>query len=177
MSFHKEQPEHFTTTIGDMIQVRSTSQSPLRETVVPDVSTDSEFYSGEETQRAKEGKRLSRAEAKKARRVQIMEKHSKGPTKPMKEIQKTIDHILWDDRLDETEWLIGYEDRHSAELLEKPLVDWKPKGGKLRDQTEEDFIPLSRIQYLRRKSGEEKYWDRVTRTDRVGDLTKERTRT
>lgn len=88
----------------------------------------------------------------------------------MREIQKTIDHILWDDRLDETEWLVGYEDRHNAQMLEKPLLDWKPKGGKLKDETEEEFTPLTRIQYLRRKSREERYWDRGTRTDRIEEL-------
>lgn len=169
-SFQGEQAEYFTTSAGDMVDLDSESQSLQGDLGRPNTSTDSEFYSEDENAKPKEGKRLSRAKAKKARRIETAKKHAKGPTKPMREIQKTIDHILWDDRLDETEWLVGYEDRHNAQMLEKPLLDWKPKGGKLKDETEEEFTPLTRIQYLRRKSREERYWDRGTRTDRIEEL-------
>ena len=99
--------------------------------------------------------------------------HTKGPTKPMKDIEKTMDRIIWDERLDETEWLVGYEDRHSARMLEKPLLEWKAEGGKLKDVTEEEFIPLHRVRYLRRTHGEERYWDRGTKTDRIEELARE----
>ena len=160
---------HFPTESEGMIALNVERPSSRGDDDDPATSLESEPDSDIENQNSKDGKRLSRAKAKKARKVETTKKHSQGPTKPMREIGKTIDHILWDDRFNETEWLVGYEDRHSARMLEKPLVDWKSKGGSAKDVTDEEFIPQSRVQYLRRDSGEEKYWDRATRTDRIED--------
>ena len=155
---------HSPTDADNMVKIGS---RPLSLQEGSDGSDSSEIDSDIECAQQYAVKRLPRAKAKKARKIETTKKHSKGPTKPMREIQKTMDQILWDARFDETEWRVGYEDRHSARMLEKELIDWKPKGGKLKDVMEEEFIPLSRIQYLRRENSDERLWDRASRTDRV----------
>ena len=180
-SLHMYHPDaagsvHFPTESEGMIALDAECLSSGGDDDDSATSLESGSDSDIETQKSTDGKRLSRAKAKKARKAETTKKHSKGPTKPMREIGKTMDHILWDDRFKETEWLVGYEDRHNARMLEKPLIDWKSKGGSVKDVTDEEFIPQSRIQYLRRDSSEEKYWDRATRTDRIEDWANNATR-
>ena len=84
------------------------------------------------------------------------------PFRPAKDILSRIRH---DPSLNEAEYVIGYHDRHSPEVLEMDVSVWKGGG----DVTDEEWIPQHRIRYFRRKGDEEgrKLWDRVSRLDRV----------
>ena len=67
-------------------------------------------------------------------------------------------------RDDIDEFVVGYKDRHSARLMEKPAVQWA------KDTTDEEFIPEHRIEYFKRcdKDGkEEVLWDKSLRLDKI----------
>lgn len=62
------------------------------------------------------------------------------------------------------EFVVGYKDRHSPKLLEKPVAKWA------RDSTDEDFIPEHRIEYFKRydaEGKEELFWDKNLRLDKI----------
>lgn len=62
------------------------------------------------------------------------------------------------------EFVVGYKDRHSSRLMEKPAVLWA------KDTTDEEFIPEHRIEYFKRydaEGKEEVFWDKGLRLDRI----------
>lgn len=71
-----------------------------------------------------------------------------------------INRLRWDPALDESDYIVGYEDRFLG-AKEKPLESWKS------DQTDEEFIPQHRILYFKRASDGEVVWERRTRIDKV----------
>lgn len=77
-----------------------------------------------------------------------------------------LHRLRWDPALDPADFVIGYEDRFLG-TRETGLERWKT------EQTDDEFIPLHRILYFRRRVGEggsgkgEVVWERATRVDRV----------
>ncbi|KAM7196364.1 hypothetical protein V8F20_007023 [Naviculisporaceae sp. PSN 640] len=55
-----------------------------------------------------------------------------------------MNRLKWDPQIDSSEYIIGYEDRFLG-ARERPLSAWKT------EQTDEEFIPLHRILYFKRK--------------------------
>jgi uncharacterized protein (UPF0248 family) len=71
-----------------------------------------------------------------------------------------MNRLRWDEKLDSTEYIVGYEDRFAG-AMEKTLDSWKS------EQTDEEFIPQHRILYFKRKSDGVVVWERSTRTDLI----------
>jgi len=78
----------------------------------------------------------------------------KSPKQKMATIREVYDRILWDSRLDHRAFSLGFSDRISGNIREKPLSEWEVDGD----------IPWHRIRYV--KCGETIVWDR----DRLLDL-------
>ena len=105
-----------------------------------------------------------RALAKKVRKASHRTQESKPPLRPAKDILSRIRH---DPALKESDFIIGYHDRHAPEIMEIEVSLWKGGG----DFTDEEWIPQHRIVYFRRKGKGnevgEKMWDREKRLDRL----------
>jgi uncharacterized protein (UPF0248 family) len=86
---------------------------------------------------------------------------SKTKLRPASDV---LNRLRWDDSLDPSDYIIGYEDRFLG-AKETGLEKWKT------EQTDEEFIPQHRILYFKKKGGEdgkgEVVWERATRVDRV----------
>lgn len=88
-------------------------------------------------------------------------------SKSLRPAQDIISRIKWDPTLSAKDFLIGYEDRFVG-VKETELGRWKS------EQTDEEFIPMHRIVWVRKKDkGEdgdedgEKVWDRRRKVDLV----------
>jgi uncharacterized protein (UPF0248 family) len=82
---------------------------------------------------------------------------SKGARlRPANEI---FSQLKWDGRFDDSEFLVAYYDRVANQLMSKELSQWTS------DTTEEEFIPLHRIEFFYRKSDRRVVWHRKTRVD------------
>lgn len=90
-----------------------------------------------------------------------MQKQKKLPLRPAQDV---ISRIHWDPKLSIEEFLIGYEDRFVG-VKEIELKKWKS------EQTDEEFIPMHRIMWVRRKDNGgvvgEKVWDRREKIDLI----------
>ncbi|KAH6607911.1 hypothetical protein Trco_004224 [Trichoderma cornu-damae] len=71
-----------------------------------------------------------------------------------------LNRIRWDDGMDSSDYLVGYEDRFIG-AQEKALDSWRT------EQTDEEFIPQHRILYFKRKSDGVIVWDRRSRVDTI----------
>ncbi|MCJ1432184.1 hypothetical protein MMC27_001540 [Xylographa pallens] len=78
---------------------------------------------------------------------------------PLRPALDILSRIRYDPTYDAEDYLIGYMDRHSG-MKEMPVTWWKGD-----DNTEEDFIPQSRIKYYKRKSDGIVFWDRDRKLD------------
>lgn len=105
----------------------------------------------------------SRSRAKKARKAAHHNQNSKPSLRPAKDILSRIRH---DPSLNESDFLVGYIDRHAPEMMEMDVSAWK---GGVADVTDEEWIPQHRIMYFRKKLDGEgrRVWDRTTRLDRL----------
>jgi uncharacterized protein (UPF0248 family) len=97
--------------------------------------------------------KLKKAAAKASRTSQ----RPKGAGK-LRPATDVLNRLRWDPSHDAADYLIGYEDRFLG-TKEMPLEHWKG------EQTDEEFIPLHRIVYFRRRADGEIVWDRRTRKD------------
>ena len=105
----------------------------------------------------------SRSRAKKARKAAHQTQDSKPSLRPAKDILSRIRH---DPLLKESDFIVGYIDRHVPEMMEIDVSAWK---GGVTDFTDEEWIPQHRIMYFRKKGDGERrrVWDRATRLDRL----------
>lgn len=71
-----------------------------------------------------------------------------------------INRILWDDRFDPDDFIVGYEDRFEGRM-EAGVSSWK------KDMTHEEFIPQHRVIYIVCRKDGEVVWDRRRRIDRI----------
>ncbi|MCJ1401161.1 hypothetical protein MMC11_004373 [Xylographa trunciseda] len=103
---------------------------------------------------------LSKAKAdQKKRSVVVMPAKSSEPSQPLRPALDILSRIRYDSNYDAEDYLVGYLDRHSG-MKEMPVTWWKGE-----DNTEEDFIPQSRIKYYKRKSDGIVVWDRDRKLD------------
>lgn len=92
---------------------------------------------------------------------------TKGAFEPMSKLRPASDvlsRLRYDRTFNIDEFKVGYEDRHSAEPMEKPAEDWKT------DTTHEEFIPEHRIMYFKQYMGNgetEILWDKGKRIDKI----------
>jgi uncharacterized protein (UPF0248 family) len=97
-------------------------------------------------------------------RIHYRSLSSSGSLRPAQDI---ISRIKWDPNLQVSDYLIGYEDRFLG-VKEVELGKWKS------EQTDEEFIPMHRIVWVRQKGSDEaegssgvKVWDRRKRVDLI----------
>lgn len=101
------------------------------------------------------------AAAKKLRAQQQQQQQSSAAKKPASKLRPALDilnRLRWDQAFDPSDYMIGYEDRFLG-VKETPLESWKG------EQTDEEFIPLHRVVYFRRRADRSIVWDRRTRKD------------
>lgn len=140
---------------------------PLQHSGLEVHDTDSDYTSDDYCEfPSSSGRKRStpRAQAKKARKAAHRTQDTKPLLRPAKDILSRIRH---DPALKESDFIIGYSDRHAPEIMELDVSAWKGGG----DITDEEWIPQHRIVYFRRK-GEgdetgERVWDREKRLDRL----------
>ena len=82
--------------------------------------------------------------------VQVLE----GPR--LRPAGDVLNRLRWDASFDSSDYLVGYVDRFVGEK-EMPIDRWKS------EQTHEEFIPMHRVSYFKRKSDGERVWDREKR--------------
>lgn len=83
--------------------------------------------------------------AKKGGNKKAHQENSTGEKKPkFRTAADVMNRLKWDPQIDSSEYIIGYEDRFLG-ARERPLAAWKT------EQTDEEFIPLHRILYFKRK--------------------------
>ncbi len=80
--------------------------------------------------------------------------------KKLRPASDILNRLRWDASIDSADYLVGYDDRFVG-AKEMPLDWWK------MESSEEEFIPLHRIWYFRRKSDGEIIWERETKIDKV----------
>ncbi|KAH6672411.1 2'-5' RNA ligase superfamily-domain-containing protein [Halenospora varia] len=96
-------------------------------------------------------------------------KHNKSSSTSLRPAQDILSRIRWDPDLNVDNFMVGYEDRFAG-VKEIELAKWKGES------THEEFIPLHRVVWVRRKGVEEKdsgegdmggvkVWDRRSRVD------------
>lgn len=105
---------------------------------------------------------LPRSRAKKVRKAAHQTQQTKPLLRPAKDVLSRIRH---DSALDESDFIVGYLDRHCPDVMEMEVSSWKGGG----DVTDEEWIPQHRIMYFRKKNDEagRKVWDRAARLDRL----------
>ena len=107
---------------------------------------------------------VPRSRARRARKgaQQSRDQHPKPLLRPANDIVSRIRH---DPALEESDFIVGYHDRHEPEVMEMDVSAWKGGG----DFTDEEWIPQHRILYFRRKGDEpgRRIWDREKRLDRL----------
>ena len=85
-------------------------------------------------------------------------------TNKLRPASDVLNRLRYGGEYDIDEFVVGYKDRHSSRLMEKPAVQWA------RDTTDDEFIPEHRIEYFKRynQQGEEEiFWDKSARLDKI----------
>ncbi|KAL8847323.1 MAG: hypothetical protein Q9221_007639 [Calogaya cf. arnoldii] len=111
---------------------------------------------------SKRGGKMSKAKTKRTRkenqRTASSAQQSAIPSlRPAHDIMNRIRH---DEALKTSDHVVGYEDRHVG-IMWKGVDEW------LNTIEEEDFIPLHRIKYFKRRSDDHVVWDREKRIDDI----------
>lgn len=81
--------------------------------------------------------------------------------KPFRTAGEVFNRLKYDDKWDIDRVVLGYVDRHSAKMQEKPANDW------VRETTAEEFIPEHRIEYFKRVGEEEFLWHKTKKVDNI----------
>lgn len=137
---------------------------PLHPSEAGNVSAnDSDSTCSDSPQDSSRKSTISRSRAKKARKVAHHDQNSKPSLRPANDILSRIRH---DPSLSRSDFIVGYIDRHTPQLMEMNVSEWK---GGVTDVTDEEWIPQHRIMYFRKKGDDEgrRVWDRAERLDRL----------
>jgi uncharacterized protein (UPF0248 family) len=98
-------------------------------------------------------------------------KKSKGASSPAKindsgvkgaklrQASDVLNRLRYDREYNIDDCIVGYKDRHTSKIKEKPAADWAS------ETTDEEFIPEHRIEYFKRDG--EVIWDKGSRVDNV----------
>ncbi|KAI9768068.1 MAG: hypothetical protein M1840_005102 [Geoglossum simile] len=79
--------------------------------------------------------------------------HSTPKPHKLRPAHEILHRLLWDPAMDASDHVVGYEDRFVG-TREIPVERWKTES------TDEEFIPMHRVMYFRRKSDGVKVWER-----------------
>lgn len=83
---------------------------------------------------------------------------STGPK--LRPADEVLSRLRWDPTFNSGDYLVGYVDRFVGEK-EVPIDRWKS------EQTDEEFIPMHRVLYFKRRSDGVRVWDRERRIDLI----------
>lgn len=140
----------------DMIPLQSRQSGPANDDIEASPSDSSPSPSPKHA--------VPRSRARRARKgaQQSRDQDPKPLLRPANDIVSRIRH---DPALEESDFIVGYHDRHEPEVMEMDVSAWKGGG----DFTDEEWIPQHRILYFRRKGDEpgRRIWDREKRLDRL----------
>lgn len=111
---------------------------------------------------SRRGGKISKAKAKRTRKekkrtVSSAQESAMPKLRSAHDIMNRIRHDL---SLQISDHIIGYEDRHVGTMW-KGVEEW------LSTTEEDDFIPMHRIKYFKRKSDGHIVWDREKRIDEI----------
>ncbi|KAL8995329.1 MAG: hypothetical protein Q9169_004904 [Polycauliona sp. 2 TL-2023] len=109
---------------------------------------------------SKRGGLMSKAEAKRARKRNNASSAQQHPMPSLRPAHDIMNRIRHDDGLQTSDHVVGYEDRHVG-------IKWKGVEEWLNTTEEEDFIPIHRIRYFKRRSDDHVVWDREKRIDEI----------
>lgn len=128
----------------------------------------------EEGQKQSRPPRLSKHEKKRSNRNHehhgTKVDHPEAPasvpqaTKKLRTASDVLNRLRYDSRYKIDEFVVGYKDRHTLRIMEKPAAEWA------KDTTDEEFIPEHRIEYFKQYSpggNQEILWDKSSRLDRI----------
>jgi uncharacterized protein (UPF0248 family) len=92
----------------------------------------------------------SRSKSKSKSKIPV---HSTPKPQKLRPAHEILHRLLWDPAMDASDHVVGYEDRFVG-TREIPVERWKTES------TDEEFIPMHRVVYFRRKSDGVKVWER-----------------
>ncbi|KAL8790311.1 MAG: hypothetical protein Q9213_000663 [Squamulea squamosa] len=108
---------------------------------------------------SKRGGHMSKAQLKRARKEN--KSSTQQPATPsLRPAQDIMSRIRHDPTIQISNFVVGYEDRHCG-IMWKSVEEW------LDVTEEEDFIPMHRIRYFKRRSDDHVVWDREKRIDEI----------
>lgn len=105
----------------------------------------------------------SRSKAKRNRKQNNYNDGNQASHPTLRPASDILSRIRHDPDLDESDYIVGYHDRHEPEAVEMAVSAWKGGG----DVTDEEWIPQHRILYFRRDSDGELVWHRGQRLDKL----------
>ncbi|KAL8689528.1 MAG: hypothetical protein Q9224_004621 [Gallowayella concinna] len=112
---------------------------------------------------SRRGGKMSKAKLKRSRKRNQQASSSQQSVIPsLRPAQDIMNRIQHDDSIHISDYLVGYEDRHCG-IMWKGVAEWL----EIKETEEEDFIPLHRIRYFKRKSDDHVVWDREGRIDEI----------
>lgn len=82
------------------------------------------------------------------------------PTPKLRPSHEVLSRIRWDPTLDASDYIVGYEDRFRG-VIEMSALSWK------MEMSDEEFVPMHRIVWFKRRSDGEKVWDRALKMDKL----------
>lgn len=89
--------------------------------------------------------------------VRLNDSGAKGAK--LRQASDILNRLRYDREYNIDECIVGYKDRHTSKIKEKPAADWAS------ETTDEEFIPEHRIEYFKRDG--EIIWDKSSRIDKV----------
>ena len=105
----------------------------------------------------------SRSKAKRNRKQNKYNDSNQVSQPTLRPASDILSRIRHDPDLDETDYIVGYHDRHEPEAVEMAVSAWKGGG----DVTDEEWIPQHRTLYFRKDSDGELVWHRGQRLDKL----------
>ncbi|CAO1599935.1 hypothetical protein XANCAGTX0491_003640 [Xanthoria calcicola] len=111
---------------------------------------------------SKRGGKASNSRPKPTRKEkQRVDNSAQQPAMPsLRPAHDVMNRIRHDENLQMSDHVVGYEDRHVG-IMWKGVEEW------LDTTEEEDFIPMHRIKYFKRRSDDHIVWDREKRVDEI----------
>ena len=153
--FHHTSPLSFDTTDFGLIPA---------ETIRADLEDSEDERATSSNQEYKKPKSKSKAKGKAKSKNSTSGQAppaASSSTPPLRPALDILNRIRYDTALDTEDYLVGYWDRHTG-TQEMPVLWWKDK-----DNTDEEFIPQSRILYFKRISDRVVVWDRAAKIDNI----------
>jgi uncharacterized protein (UPF0248 family) len=142
-----------TDLIGLELDCRDWGTSVM-EAEEPDTTSDDDDEA-DEADEANETEPSSAPAKPKSKSKSKTKAHAPSTPKPhkLRPAHQILHRLLWDPAIDATDHVVGYEDRFAG-TREIPVERWKTES------TDEEFIPMHRVVYFRRKSDGVRVWER-----------------